>query len=44
MPDVLEVMMVMYREGLILVTQKDLPVDPNELPKGPVRISRIKTY
>ena len=44
MPDVQEVMMAMYREGLILVTQKDLPVDPNELPKGPVRISRIKTY
>lgn len=44
MPDVQEVMMAMYREGLILVTQKDLPVDPNELPKGPVRISRVKTY
>lgn len=43
-PDVQEVMMAMYREGLILVTQKDLPVDPNELPKGPVRISRVKTY
>jgi len=44
MPDVQDVMMAMYREGLILVTQKDLPVDPNELPKGPVRISRLKTY
>ncbi len=39
MPDIQEEMMAMYREGLILVTQKGLPVDPNKQPRGPVRIS-----
>ncbi|GMQ24035.1 hypothetical protein Aoki45_07170 [Algoriphagus sp. oki45] len=41
MPDILEAMMELYREGLIQVTQKGLPVLPNEMPKGPVRISKV---
>ncbi|MFN3998141.1 DUF3253 domain-containing protein [Algoriphagus sp.] len=41
MPDIREVMMVMYREGLIQVSQKGIPVDREENPKGPVRISGI---
>ncbi len=38
MPDILETMMDMYRDEKILVTQKGIAVDPNFLPKGPVRI------
>ena len=41
MPDIREAMMELYREGLIQVTQKGLPVLPNEMPKGPVRISKV---
>lgn len=41
MPDIQEQMMEMYREGLILVTQKELPVDPSQKPKGPVRILSV---
>lgn len=40
MPDVREAMMELYREGSIQVTQKGIPVSPQELPKGPVRISK----
>ena len=42
MPDIQEEMMKMYREGLIQITQKGLPVDPSVPPKGPVRISCYK--
>jgi hypothetical protein len=42
MPDIQEEMMAMYREGLIQVTQKGIPVDPTVPPKGPVRIAPIK--
>ena len=38
MPDILEEMMEMYREGLIRVTQGGIPIDPTQNPKGPVRI------
>jgi hypothetical protein len=41
MPDIQEEMMIMYREGLIQVTQKGNPVEPTENPKGPVRISSV---
>lgn len=39
MKDIQLVMMEMYQEGLIVVTQKGLPIDPNNLPSGPVRIT-----
>lgn len=42
MPDIQEVMMEMYREGIIQVTQKGVPVDPKQIPSGPVRISAIQ--
>ena len=42
MPDIQEEMMAMYREGLIQVTQKGIPVDPTVPLKGPVRIVPIK--
>lgn len=42
MPDIQEEMMAMYREGLIQVTKKGIPVDPTVPPKGPVRIGPIK--
>ena len=38
MPDIQAVMMDMYREGLIQVTQGGEPIDPDQSPKGPVRI------
>lgn len=38
MPDIQKEMMRMYREGLIRVTQKGIPIDPSLEPKGPVRI------
>jgi hypothetical protein len=38
MDDVKEEMMRLYREGKISVTQKNEPVNPQNLPKGPVRI------
>lgn len=38
MPDIQKEMMDMYRVGLIQITQKGIPVDPNQNPKGPVRI------
>jgi hypothetical protein len=38
MPDVRETMMDLYRKNLITVTQKGFAIDPNFLPKGPVRI------
>lgn len=41
MPEIREEMMKMYREGLIQVTQKGMPIDPDIEPKGPVRISGI---
>lgn len=41
MTDIQKEMMEMYREGLIQVTQKGMPVDPTKNPKGPVRISAI---
>lgn len=41
MPDIREVMMAMYREGLIQVSQRGVPVDPFKTPKGPVRISGV---
>jgi hypothetical protein len=41
MPEIRAVMMDMYREGLIRVTQQNKPVDPNQLPIGPVRISAL---
>jgi hypothetical protein len=41
MEDVRQEMMDMYREGLVTVSQKGLLIDPNSLPKGPVRIRRI---
>jgi predicted sugar kinase len=42
MPDIQEVMMDMYREGLIEVTQKGKPVSPEQIPIGPVRISAVR--
>ena len=39
MPDIHSEMMEMYREGLILVTQKGILLEPDQIPKGPVRIS-----
>jgi hypothetical protein len=41
MSDIRAVMMEMYQEGLIQVTQKGIPIDPSQNPKGPVRISGI---
>lgn len=41
MPDIHEEMMQMYHEGLIEVTQKGNPIDPNQNPRGPVRISGL---
>ncbi|WP_232825677.1 DUF3253 domain-containing protein [Algoriphagus litoralis] len=41
MPEIRDEMMKMYREGLIQVTQKGIPIDPNLPPRGPVRISRL---
>jgi hypothetical protein len=41
MPEIHEEMMDMYREGLIHVTKKGIPIDPNLPPKGPVRISGL---
>ena len=41
MPEIREEMMQMYRQGLIQVTQKGHPIDPNFQPKGPVRISGL---
>jgi len=38
MSDVRETMMDLYRKNIITVTQKGIPIDPNFLPKGPVRI------
>lgn len=38
MPDVRKTMMDLYREKKISVTHKGLPIDPNFLPQGPVRI------
>jgi len=38
MPDVRNSMMNLYRNNKILVTQRGLPIDPNFLPHGPVRI------
>lgn len=38
MADVQEAMMELYRKDKILVTQKGIAIDPNFLPKGPVRI------
>jgi hypothetical protein len=40
--DIRNVMMAMYSEGLITVTQKGIPVSPHQLPQGPVRISQVK--
>lgn len=42
LPDIRVVMMEMYREGYIQVTQKGEPIDPYQQPVGPVRISGIK--
>ncbi|SEF48880.1 DUF3253 domain-containing protein [Algoriphagus boritolerans] len=42
MPDIREVMMAMYREGLIQVSQRGVPVNPFENPNGPVRISGVR--
>ncbi len=41
MSNIRAVMMEMYQEGLIQVTQKGIPIDPSQNPKGPVRISGI---
>lgn len=41
MPEIREEMIQMYREGLIQVTQKGIPIDPILPPKGPVRISGL---
>jgi hypothetical protein len=41
MPDILAVIMEMYREGLIQVTQNEVPVDTLENPGDQVRISGI---
>lgn len=42
MSDIREEMMQMYREGLITVTQKEEKIDPENDPKGPVRISEVR--
>ncbi len=39
MEDVRSVMMELYRQGLIEVTQQGKAIDPDKPPKGPVRIS-----
>ncbi len=39
MEDVNESMMHLYRRGLVVITQENLPVDTNFLPSGPVRIA-----
>ncbi|OYX15098.1 MAG: hypothetical protein B7Z16_13745 [Algoriphagus sp. 32-45-6] len=41
MTDIQKVMMEMYREGLIQITQGGELIDPNQPPKGPVRISSL---
>lgn len=41
LPDIREEMMAMYREDLIQVTQKGVPVDRKVNPKGPVRIMGV---
>lgn len=41
MPEIREEMIQMYREGLIQVTQKGIPIDPALPLKGPVRISGL---
>lgn len=41
MPDIQKEMMEMYREGLVQVTQKGIPIDPDQNPVGPVRILGI---
>jgi hypothetical protein len=41
MPDIHKEMMQMYREGLIKVTQKGIPIDPSQDPRGQVRISGL---
>ncbi len=38
MDDVKTEMMLLYQEGLILVSQNGQPIKTNSLPKGPVRI------
>ena len=42
MPDMQEVMMEMYREGVIAVTQMGNPVSTEQNPTGPVRISPVR--
>ena len=38
MEDIQAEMMRLYREGKVVILQKNLPVDPNDFPQGPVRI------
>ena len=42
LPEIRSKAMEMYKNGEILVTQKDEPIDPNLNPKGPIRISKPK--
>jgi hypothetical protein len=43
LPEIRETMMEMFREGLILVFQNDIPINSEEIPQGPVRIkARVK--
>ncbi|SDC78967.1 Protein of unknown function [Algoriphagus faecimaris] len=42
MEEVRESMMELYLQGKIRVSQKGIPIDPNQIPKGPLRISKPK--
>jgi hypothetical protein len=43
LPEIRATMMEMYREGLISVLQNGIPVDPEKIPQGQVRIkARVK--
>lgn len=39
MPDIQKVMLEMYREGIIDVTQNGQPISLDQMPVGPIRIS-----
>ncbi|TFV97954.1 DUF3253 domain-containing protein [Algoriphagus kandeliae] len=41
LPDVRAKALEMYRNGEILITQNNEPIDPNVEPKGPIRISKL---
>ncbi len=38
--EIITVALEMYKEGLILITQNGMLIDPDSVPKGPIMISR----